>query len=40
MRDDGVRLPGMRRGALRERAEREGVEIPQALADQLAKLAS
>ena len=40
MRDEGVRLPGMRRGALRERAEREGVEIPQALSDQLAKLAS
>ena len=37
--DDGVRLPGARRDALRERAEREGVEIPAALADQLAVLA-
>jgi (2R)-3-sulfolactate dehydrogenase (NADP+) len=37
--DDGVRLPGVRRGGLRARAERDGVEIPQALADQLAKLA-
>jgi (2R)-3-sulfolactate dehydrogenase (NADP+) len=38
--DEGVRLPGARREALAERAAREGVEIPQALADQLTTLAS
>jgi len=38
--DEGVRLPGERRRALRERAEREGVEVPQGLADQLAALAA
>lgn len=30
-RDDGVRLPGARREALRLRAEREGIEVPDAL---------
>lgn len=35
LRDPGVRLPGARRTALAERAVREGIEIPQALADQL-----
>ncbi len=31
LRDDGVRLPGARREALRRQAEREGVEVPEAL---------
>jgi len=35
LRDPGVRLPGARRTALAERAVREGIEIPQALADLL-----
>ena len=34
----GTRLPGQRRFALRERAEREGVTIPQALYDRLLSL--
>lgn len=37
--DDGVRLPGARRDALAARAGKEGIEIPQALADQLTRLA-
>jgi (2R)-3-sulfolactate dehydrogenase (NADP+) len=37
--DAGVRLPGERREALAQRAATDGVEIPQALADQLAALA-
>ena len=36
----GTRLPGQRRFALRERAEREGVTIPQALYEQLVSLRS
>ncbi len=35
LRDSGVRLPGARRTGLAERAAREGIEIPQALADLL-----
>jgi len=35
--DPGVRLPGARRAALAERAARDGIEIPQALADALAR---
>jgi (2R)-3-sulfolactate dehydrogenase (NADP+) len=31
MRDDGVRLPGARREALRRRAESQGIEVPDAL---------
>lgn len=31
LRDDGVRLPGARREALRKRAEAEGIEVPDAL---------
>jgi (2R)-3-sulfolactate dehydrogenase (NADP+) len=31
LRDDGVRLPGARREALRRRAEAEGIEVPDAL---------
>ncbi len=38
--DAGVRLPGARRGALAEKAMAEGVEVPQALADQLTRLAA
>jgi (2R)-3-sulfolactate dehydrogenase (NADP+) len=38
--DADVRLPGARRRALAKKAATDGVEIPQALADQLAKLAS
>ena len=37
--DAGVRLPGARRQASRERAEREGVEIPDALLSKLRALA-
>ena len=33
--DEGVRLPGYRRRALAAKAAVDGVEIPQALADQL-----
>jgi (2R)-3-sulfolactate dehydrogenase (NADP+) len=36
--DEGVRLPGARRELLAERAARDGVEIPQALFDQLERL--
>ncbi len=39
LQDEGVRLPGTRRAALARRARIEGVEIPQALADQLRTLA-
>jgi (2R)-3-sulfolactate dehydrogenase (NADP+) len=38
--DPGVRLPGARRDALIARARIEGVDIPQALADQLEALAA
>ncbi len=38
--DDGVRLPGYRRFALRDQAGRDGIDIPQALLDQIAKLAA
>lgn len=38
--DDGVRLPGARRRALADRAAREGIEVPQALLDQLGALAA
>ena len=31
LRDDGVRLPGARREALRRRAEAEGIEVPDAM---------
>ena len=37
--DDGVRLPGYRRNALAATAAKEGVEIPQMLADTLHRLA-
>ena len=37
--DPGVRLPGARRDALAAKAAREGVEIAQALAEELARLA-
>jgi (2R)-3-sulfolactate dehydrogenase (NADP+) len=36
--DAGVRLPGARRDALAAAAKKDGIEIPQALADQLAQL--
>ena len=39
LRDDGVRLPGYRRYALSEKAAADGVEVPQALFDHLARLA-
>lgn len=39
MKDDGVRLPGARRADLAARAARDGVELPAALAQQLADLA-
>jgi len=38
--DDGVRLPGYRRDALTAKAAAEGIDIPQALADQLQRLAA
>ncbi len=38
-KEPGVRLPGARRDALSQRAQAEGVEIPQALADKLRSLA-
>ena len=38
--DPGVRLPGLRREALAAAAARDGVEIPDALARELARLAS
>lgn len=31
LRDEGVRLPGARREALRRRAEAEGIDVPDAL---------
>ncbi len=37
--DEGVRLPGYRRNTIATRAAAEGVEIPQALADTLQRLA-
>jgi (2R)-3-sulfolactate dehydrogenase (NADP+) len=37
--DDGVRLPGARRDALAAKSGKEGIEISQALADQLTQLA-
>jgi len=37
--DDGVRLPGARRAARAAKAQVQGVEIPQALAEQLRALA-
>jgi len=39
MADEGVRLPGARRDVLAAKASKEGIEVPQALADQLARLA-
>jgi (2R)-3-sulfolactate dehydrogenase (NADP+) len=36
LRDEGVRLPGARRDALAAKAERDGIEVPQAVADTLA----
>jgi (2R)-3-sulfolactate dehydrogenase (NADP+) len=38
--DDGVRLPGSRRAALRAQAQRDGVELPQGLLDQLMRLSA
>ncbi|MGE5088895.1 MAG: Ldh family oxidoreductase [Candidatus Levyibacteriota bacterium] len=38
-KEPGVRLPGARRDALARRAQSEGIEIPQALADKLRSLA-
>ena len=38
--DEGVRLPGARRDALAAKSGKEGIEISQALADQLTQLAS
>jgi (2R)-3-sulfolactate dehydrogenase (NADP+) len=35
LRDEGVRLPGARRDALAAKAERDGIEIPEAVADTL-----
>jgi (2R)-3-sulfolactate dehydrogenase (NADP+) len=40
LQDEGVRLPGARRAALEAAAIRDGVEIPAALAGQLAALAA
>ncbi|MEO6564563.1 MAG: Ldh family oxidoreductase [Casimicrobiaceae bacterium] len=37
--DDGVRLPGARRNAIAERAQLDGVEIPQPLVETLQRLA-
>ena len=39
LEDAGVRLPGARRAALARKASAQGIEIPQALADQLRALA-
>ncbi|MFI4925173.1 MAG: Ldh family oxidoreductase, partial [Vicinamibacteria bacterium] len=36
LRDEGVRLPGARRDALAAKAERDGIEIPQAVVDTMA----
>ncbi|MHB8495331.1 MAG: Ldh family oxidoreductase [Casimicrobiaceae bacterium] len=38
-KEPGVRLPGARRDALSRRAQTEGIEVPQALADKLRSLA-
>ena len=38
--EPGVRLPGDRRHEFRERAEREGVAVPQALIDKLEAFAA
>ena len=38
--DEGVRLPGVRREALAEAAQRDGIELPAALAHTLERLAS
>ena len=38
--DAGVRLPGYRRNALRERAAREGIDVPAAMAEQLRTFAA
>ena len=38
-KDAGVRLPGDRREALAARAARDGIEVPQSLADELKRLA-
>jgi (2R)-3-sulfolactate dehydrogenase (NADP+) len=38
--DEGVRLPGVRREALAQAAQRDGIEIPAALAESLERLAS
>ncbi len=40
LEDAGVRLPGARRDAIAERAQVDGVEIPQALAESLQRLAA
>jgi (2R)-3-sulfolactate dehydrogenase (NADP+) len=40
MRDPGVRLPGARRNELAAKAAKEGIDIPAALAAELARLAS
>ena len=39
LKDEGVRLPGYRRDALAARAAAAGVEIPQAIADDLRRRA-
>ena len=39
LEDEGVRLPGYRRNTLAARAQADGVDIPQALADTLQRLA-
>jgi (2R)-3-sulfolactate dehydrogenase (NADP+) len=39
LEDEGVRLPGARREALAQAAQREGIEIPAALAETLTRLA-
>ena len=38
--DDGVRLPGARRDALAGKSSKDGIEISQELADQLAQFAA
>jgi (2R)-3-sulfolactate dehydrogenase (NADP+) len=40
LEDAGVRLPGARRSAIARKASAHGIDIPQALADQLRALAS
>jgi LDH2 family malate/lactate/ureidoglycolate dehydrogenase len=39
-RDGGVRLPGARRHADRERSHAQGIEVPDAILSELQKLAS